>query len=165
MKLFKKAELFLYAPCDGKLLSLKSVPDKVFASGYVGKGFAIDPSDGEFNAPCNGSVQTIFKTCHAFGFSLSAFDILLHIGCDTVALNGEGFTAHTKKGKRVKPTSMICSCDMKFIKSKGKSMISPVVVTTDTIKDNDVVITAKIGSMVKKGDLIAKIVSADKSSE
>ena len=91
------------APFSGKLVPLSEVPDETFASGVLGEGIAIEPSDGLFCSPVDGTVETIAETKHAIGFAAdNGLEILVHVGLETVSLNGEGFEILVKEGDRVK---------------------------------------------------------------
>ncbi|EOH63596.1 beta-glucoside-specific PTS transporter subunit IIABC [Enterococcus mundtii] len=127
----------LKSPLTGKVLPLTEVPDKVFSSGAMGKGIAIDPEKGELVAPADGEITTIFPTGHAVGLTTTdGVEILMHIGMDTVELNGEGFAKFVKQGDKVKAGDLLVRFDIEKIKAAGYSVITPVVVTnTDHFAD------------------------------
>ena len=113
LKMFKKKGEQIFAPAAGTVMALADVPDPVFASGAVGEGFAVDPSEGNFVSPVDGELILLAKTLHAFAVRTDAgAEILVHIGMDTVKLKGEGFTAHRAKGESVKQGDLIISCDL-----------------------------------------------------
>ncbi len=127
---FLNKEQEIMAPVTGKTLDIKDVPDEVFSSKMVGDGIAIDPSGDTFVAPADGILKMLFATNHAYALELKkGVEILVHIGLDTVGLNGEGFTALKKQGDIVKKGEAIIKIDPEFIKSKGISLISPVIFT------------------------------------
>lgn len=120
----------VYAPLEGKVVALTDVPDATFAEGVLGLGAAIEPAVGEVIAPADGEVSSIFDTHHAVGLTLdNGMELLIHVGINTVALNGEGFTAHVSEGDRVKRGQPLISFDKNFIASKGYSIITPVIIS------------------------------------
>ncbi|MEQ8155023.1 MAG: PTS glucose transporter subunit IIA [Clostridiaceae bacterium] len=133
---FFNKEIKLIAPVSGKTIDLSQVPDEVFAQKMAGDGVAIDTSDDLIVAPADGELTLIFKTNHAFAMTLSdGTEILVHIGLDTVSLEGAGFTSLVKQGSKVKAGTPIIKIDREFIKSKGISLITPVLITNpDTLK-------------------------------
>ncbi|WP_291292786.1 beta-glucoside-specific PTS transporter subunit IIABC [Enterococcus sp.] len=124
-------------PIKGKILALADVEDEAFASGLLGKGVAIVPSNGEIYAPFDATVETLFPTNHAIGLkSTEGIELLIHIGMDTVNLKGEYFTSYVKQGQQVKKSELLLRFDKDKIQSKGYSIVTPVVVTnTDTYLD------------------------------
>lgn len=120
----------VYAPIEGKVVALTDVPDATFAEGILGLGAAIEPAVGEVIAPADGEVSSIFDTHHAVGLTLdNGMELLIHVGINTVALNGDGFIAHVGEGDRVKRGQPLISFDKDFIVSKGYSIITPVIVS------------------------------------
>jgi glucose-specific phosphotransferase system IIA component len=120
----------VYNPIKGKVVELKEVPDSTFAEGILGKGFAVVPEDGKVVAPVSGVITTLFPTKHAVGISGdNGVELLVHIGINTVELNGEGFKAHVAQGDRVKAGDLLMECDFSLIKERGFETITPVVVT------------------------------------
>lgn len=120
----------VYAPLEGKVVALADVPDATFAEGVLGLGAAIEPAVGEVIAPADGEVSSIFDTHHAVGLTLdNGMELLIHVGINTVALNGEGFTAHVSEGDRVKRGQPLISFDKDFITSKGYQIITPVIIS------------------------------------
>ena len=125
----KKKECLL-APGTGKTLPLSAVPDAVFAAEILGKGIAIEPSDGRFFAPVSGKILSIADTKHAFTLvSDNGTDVLVHIGVDTVSLGGKGFAVHVSQGDRIGAGDLIAEADIAFIRSRGLSAICSLVVT------------------------------------
>lgn len=120
----------LKSPLSGKVLPLSDVPDKVFSSGAMGKGLAIDSEKGELIAPADGEITTIFPTGHAVGLTTKdGIEILMHIGMDTVELEGQGFETFVKQGDQVKAGDLLVRFDIEAIKAAGYSVITPIVIT------------------------------------
>ena len=109
---------------------MADVPDETFASDVLGMGAAVDPTEGKVVAPADGEVSTLFDTHHAIGLTLdNGMELLIHIGINTVELNGEGYTAHVAEGDRVKRGQTLITFDIPLIKSKGYPTITPVIIT------------------------------------
>ncbi|MCY8203039.1 MULTISPECIES: glucose-specific PTS transporter subunit IIBC [unclassified Bacillus (in: firmicutes)] len=122
-------ETFIY-PLKGETVSLADVPDQVFSEKMMGEGFAIDPAEGKVVAPADGEIISIFPTKHAIGFkSASGTEILIHVGIDTVTLNGEGFEAHVTSGQAVKQGELLLTFDLDYIKQHAASAVTPVIFT------------------------------------
>lgn len=120
----------ILAPLTGKVIALENVPDETFAAGILGLGAAVEPSEGKVIAPADGTVGTLFDTHHAIGLNLdNGAELLIHIGINTVELNGEGFTAHVSEGDRVKKGQTLITFDKELIASKGYNTVTPVIVT------------------------------------
>lgn len=120
----------LIAPVKGRTIPLSEVPDPVFAEKMAGDGVAIEPTGDMVVAPADGELTLVFKTKHAFALTLATgAEILVHIGIDTVSLNGEGFEQLAEQGTQVKAGTPIIKIDRDFIKSKGLSLITPVLIT------------------------------------
>lgn len=118
------------APLDGKLVDLKDVPDKVFSQKMMGDGFAIEPSHGEVVSPVDGTVETLFPTKHALVIrSDNGREVLIHIGLDTVKLNGEGFEALVEQRAKVKAGQPLLRVDLDRIREKVPSLVTPVIFT------------------------------------
>ena len=127
-----EAEVFL-SPMSGTCMEISEVADQGFASGAMGEGFAIDLIDGKVVAPFSGEIIVAFPTKHAYGIRCdNGKEILLHIGMDTVDLQGEGFQSKVKVGDYVKQGDIIVEVDLDYVKKQGKSLISPVVFTDGT---------------------------------
>lgn len=118
------------SPMKGKVLKLESIKDDAFASAVLGKGAAVLPEEGKVYAPADGVISTLFPTLHALGMETDeGVELLIHIGLDTVQLNGEGFEAKVSQGDRVKKGQLLVTFDKEFIESKGYCMETPVIVT------------------------------------
>ncbi|HFQ2591147.1 glucose-specific PTS transporter subunit IIBC [Staphylococcus aureus] len=128
----------VHAPLTGEVTPLSEVPDQVFSEKMMGDGIAIKPSQGEVRAPFNGKVQMIFPTKHAIGLvSDSGLELLIHIGLDTVKLNGEDFTLHVEEGQEVKQGDLLINFDLDYIRNHAKSDITPIIVTQGNITNLD----------------------------
>lgn len=118
------------SPLKGQIIPLSEVKDEAFASGALGKGLAIQPSVGELTSPVNGIVTIVFPTGHAIGIiSDDGTEILMHIGMDTVQLDGEGFITHVKQGQHVKIGESLVSFDIEKIQAAGFPTVTPIVIT------------------------------------
>lgn len=137
LNFFKKNKIVeLTSPMTGKIIPIEEVPDKVFSDKMVGDGVAIEPVDGEIVSPIDGKVATIFPTNHAIGLiTKEGLEILIHIGLDTVELNGLGFKRLTEKDAKVKKGEPLMEFDPKLVEEKGKSPITPIIITNmDKVK-------------------------------
>ena len=122
--------LKLVSAVSGKAIPLSEVPDPVFAQKMAGDGIAIDTTGDTIVAPADGELTLVFNTKHAFALTLdNGIEILVHIGIETVSLNGEGFEQLAEQGTRVKAGTPIIKIDREFIKSKGLSLITPILIT------------------------------------
>lgn len=118
------------SPLQGERLSLADVPDQTFSQKLMGDGFAVKPSGRRVVSPIHGTVATLIGTHHAIGLvDSSGFEVLIHVGIDTVKLKGEGFKALVKEGDTVVPGQPLLEFDLHFIQSKGLSTITPVIFT------------------------------------
>lgn len=131
LNLFKKDKIFkIIAPMNGKVLDIKETPDPVFAEKMVGDGVAIEPIEGLVFSPMEGEIVQIFPTKHAIGLKNSeGVELLIHIGIDTVTMQGEGFEIFVSLGDKVKIGQKLLAFDLELVKSKAKSCITPIVVT------------------------------------
>lgn len=120
----------LFSPVNGKMISLKEVPDKVFASEMMGPGVAFIANDGKVYSPCDGELATVFPTKHALGLKTeNGAEILLHFGLDTVELEGEGFTLAKKEGQKIKKGDLLLEVDIDKILNKGYKIDMPMILT------------------------------------
>lgn len=127
---FFRGNSSLVAPIDGKVINLSQVPDKIFAHRIVGDGIAIQPTGNSIVSPASGRISLIFTTNHAFGMKLeNGAEILVHIGIDTIDLKGNGFKRMVKEGSTVKAGKKIIEIDNNYIKNKGYSLITSVLIT------------------------------------
>ncbi|AJA46470.1 PTS system trehalose-specific EIIBC component [Clostridium pasteurianum DSM 525 = ATCC 6013] len=131
----KENEIIL-SPLNGKIIPLKEVPDPTFAQELMGKGIAIDPSDGVLVSPIDGTITLLFQTRHAIGIKTdSGVELLIHIGIDTVKMNGEGFKSFINQGQRVTAGQKLIEFDLNLVKEKSPSAVTMILVTNvDDIK-------------------------------
>lgn len=149
-------EIIIASPMKGEIMPLNEVNDETFASEMMGKGVAIKPLDGKVVSPINGIVQTIFKTKHAIGLkSEDGTEILIHIGMDTVQLEGKHFKAYVKDGDKVRVGDTLIEFDTEAIKKEGYELTTPVIVTNT----NDYLeVLARGVKKVNTGDAIISII-------
>ena len=140
-------EVFI-APMSGRLFAIEDIDDQGFASKSMGDGIAIELQDGVVVAPFSGTVEVAFPTGHAYGLACdNGRELLIHIGMDTVELQGKGFTARVKQGDRVRQGDVLAEVDVAYVKSQGKPLVSPVVFT-----DGGAVLVLKRDVDVTRGD-------------
>ncbi|MDF2880779.1 MAG: glucose transporter subunit [Clostridiaceae bacterium] len=134
--LFKKTLSFV-APVSGKVIDLSQVPDDAFAQRLVGDGVAIDSTGDIVVSPVDGKIEMIFRTNHAFGIKTSNdIEVLVHIGIDTVDMDGKGFERLAQEGAYVKAGDPIIKVDKSLIEALGKKLITPVLITnTESISN------------------------------
>ena len=127
----EKGENAFISPMTGKLLKLEDVEDQVFASKTMGDGFAIELTEGLVKAPISGEIIMTFPTKHAYGLKGNdGTELLIHIGMDTVELQGNGFESFVQVGEQIKQGDKLVMVDLKYVKEQGKSVISPVIFTS-----------------------------------
>lgn len=120
----------VYSPLKGTVVALETVNDEAFASGAMGPGVGIIPAEGKLYAPVDGEVTAVFPTNHALGISSAdGLEILVHIGIDTVEMNGNGFTGHVKTGDKVKAGKLLVEFSIDKIKAAGYDPTTMVLVT------------------------------------
>lgn len=154
-KKLSKGEVF--SPIEGKVLPLSEAKDGAFSDGIMGKGVVIEPTSGEVVAPFDGTVMTLFPTNHAIGLiSETGAEVLIHIGIDTVQLEGKGFEAFVKQGDTVKKGQKLVQFDIDTITSEGYNTQVPIIITNTpdfadiipvsqpTVKRNDLLITTVV---------------------
>lgn len=123
-------EITVYSPLKGTVIPLDQVEDEAFSSGVLGKGAAVIPEEGVLWAPADGTISAMFPTGHAIGMvTESGAEVLMHVGMDTVKLNGEGFKPLIKAGDQVRKGQPLLEFDMKLIQEAGYSLVTPVLVT------------------------------------
>ena len=152
----KKVDNVLGAPVEGKAVAISEVSDPTFGQEILGKGMAIIPTVGKVVAPIDGTIGMVFDTKHAISMtSKSGIEILIHVGLDTVTLNGEPFIAHVEAGQNVKAGDLMLEFDIEAIKAAGLETITPVVIcNTDDYKD----VVANVDKDVKTLDEVLTIV-------
>lgn len=132
------ADEYFVSPAKGKIIALEEVPDKTFSQKLLGDGFAIDITDGKIIAPISGKLETVFPSGHAFGIKGANGEVLLHIGIDTVSLNGEGFDVKVKQGDFVKQGDVLVNVDLDKIHQLGKLTLTMVLFTEgNKVKNNN----------------------------
>ncbi len=144
-----KAET-LASPLTGNLVSMENIPDPVFSSGALGQGIAVEPTEGKVFAPADAEVTTLFPTGHAIGLKTeNGTEVLIHIGMDTVDMEGKGFTTHCAQGDKVKKGQLLIEFDIAAIKAANHPIITPVIVTNSASYKEIKPVT---GSTIKQGD-------------
>ena len=143
----------LVSPLDGQVKPLSQATDPVFSSGVMGQGVVIEPSQGELVSPVNGTVTVLFPTKHAVGIvSEEGVELLMHIGMDTVSLDGKGFEAHVTQGDKVVVGQQLISFDTNVIKEAGLITETPVIITNQDDFQADV--EGDLPRDIKRGDVL-----------
>ena len=151
----KAAPVEIDAPMTGKIVPLKEVPDEVFATGALGEGVAILPTDGKVVAPCDAAVAQMMDSRHAIGLVAdNGVEILIHVGLDTVELEGKPFTYHVKADQEVKKGDLLLTADLKAIEKAGKKLYTPVIITNS---DDYVSIEPVQGGEIKAGQKLITV--------
>lgn len=120
----------VYAPCNGTVIPLKEINDGVFSEGYIGEGLAIEPVDGSFYAPFDCSVAMVFDTHHAIALhTANDTELILHVGLDTVKLNGQHLEVFVQEGQKIQKGDLILRADLEGIQSAGCRTVTPVIIT------------------------------------
>jgi sugar PTS system EIIA component len=146
----------IHSPLDGEAIPLEEVPDPVFAQKMMGDGLAIIPKNGKVVSPVNGKVVQIFPTKHAVGLvSEEGLEILIHIGLETVELNGKGFEVAVSAGETVKVGDPLLNVDLDYLEQKHKEIVTPIVITNMLDKAGELEYIAK-NNVVTRGDIIMK---------
>ena len=124
------ARIIISSPMSGIAAKLSTAPDEAFAEGMMGDGAVVTPADPIVRAPEDGEVSFVFDTKHAIGFVTgSGIQLLIHVGIDTVKLNGEGFEVYVENGQKVKKGEPLMKLDMEYLRENAPSLASPVVCT------------------------------------
>ncbi len=128
-KLFGKKTDDLCAPIAGKAVPITEVPDPTFAEGMLGNGIAIEPAEGKVYAPCDATVDMMFTTGHAVSLVADfGAEILIHVGLETVGLEGKPFTVHVASGDKVKKGQLLIEVDLEAVKAAGLNTITPMLI-------------------------------------
>jgi phosphocarrier protein FPr/phosphocarrier protein len=146
---------WLTAPIAGWATALADVPDPVFSGRILGDGVAIDPSESTLRAPCAGVITTLHRAHHAITLrAANGLELLIHIGLDTVALKGEGFTAHVTEGQTVAAGDKLISFDLEVLANRAPSLLCPVIVTNP---DAFAIVSKVEGKAVAAGDNLLEL--------
>lgn len=127
----------LFSPFNGKVINVSEVPDPVFSEKMMGDGFAVIPSDGRLVSPVKGKILQVFLTKHAICIETpEGLEMIIHVGLDTVELNGQGFDVAVKDGDNVEVGDLLSNIDLDFLKKNNKEVVTPVLITNyaDKIK-------------------------------
>ena len=139
-------EAEVVSPLQGDVISLSAVKDPVFAGGAMGNGVGIIPTDGKVTAPVSGIVSTLFPTKHAIGITGdNGVEVLIHVGMDTVNLEGRGFTTYIQQGDHVNKGQLLMDVDLNVIKEAGYDIQTPVIITnTNDFKTIEITKTSSV---------------------
>lgn len=155
----KSKEILIYSPVDGVVKNLKMVEDPVFNSGMIGDGVAITPaSKTVYSVVDRGEIKVSFKTNHAFGISTKfGPEILLHIGIDTVMLEGKGFKTNVRQGQKITQKTNLVELDLDFLQKNAKSTDIMILVTNESFGDYKITNVLADKTQVKVGDILFKL--------
>ena len=154
-KLFGKKFDVLCAPVAGNAVPVTQVPDPTFAEEMLGKGIAIEPTEGKVYAPCNATVDMLFSTGHAVSLIADfGAEVLIHVGLETVSLGGKHFTIHAEAGDKVKKGDLLIEFDLEAIKAEGLNTITPMVICNS---DDYATFNAHIGKAVTNSDVVIEL--------
>ncbi len=149
------SKLLLIAPLPGWTLPLAEVPDPVFAGAMLGDGLAIDPTGGALCAPCDGLLLSVAPTKHALTLRAdNGAELLLHVGIDTVGLNGQGFEVHVAAGNRVRAGDLLLRFDLDAVARGAPSLITPLVVTNGA---GFTIVRRQLGQLVGRGEFLMEL--------
>lgn len=133
--LFKKRKLEIYAPVNGEIIPLDQVPDPVFSQKMMGEGVAVIPTEETFRAPVEGTVVLIADTKHAIGLrTADGTEVLIHIGLETVSLEGKGFTVLVETGDTISLGQPLIEVDLEYIREHASSIVTPIIITNSSEK-------------------------------
>ncbi len=151
----KKTEYLLGAPAKGKAVPLTEVNDPTFSEGMLGQGVAVIPSEGKIYAPIDGEVGMVFDTLHAVSLTADCgAEVLIHVGLDTVKMNGDGFVGHVQAGDKVKKGDLLLEVDLEKVKAAGYDTITPMLICNT---DDYASVEGLSGKDVEPGDDVIKI--------
>ena len=147
-----------YSPLDGEVLDIEDCVDPIFAQSIVGAGVVLVPTSSKLYAPCPGEITIVANGKHGITIkNPDGYQVLMHIGIDTVEMEGEGFIVHKKVGDKVEVGDLLLEFDLENIKASGKNIQSPRVITNPSVKKLDFVRQGK----VEVGDVIFKLCDRD----
>jgi PTS system glucose-specific IIA component len=151
-------EVALFSPVNGTVIPIIEVSDPVFSQKMMGDGFAVVPTEGNIYSPVNGKVLNIFPTKHAIGIQLdNGLELLLHMGLDTVKLNGKPFDIFVKEGQELMPDTLIAKVDLEQLKESEKDNAMVVVITNmDKVKNYSLSVTGETTANTKVGSVTSK---------
>lgn len=153
----KSEEIVITSPLNAEVIELESVPEPVFSQKMMGEGIGFIPTNGEIYSPVSGTVSQVFPTKHAIGLITDdGVELLLHLGLETVELEGEGFDIHVESGDKVQAHTRLGSFDLEFIEEMGKEIISVLVFPNLKEKEKELNLS-KLGE-VEAGSGIGKLV-------
>ena len=154
-KLFGKNTDVFYAPMAGKAVPIAEVPDPTFAERMLGNGIAIEPSEGKVYAPCDATVDMMFTTGHAVSLVADCgAEILIHVGLETVSLEGKPFVVHAANGDKVKKGQLLIEVDLEAVKAAGLPTITPVVICNT---DDYATFNTNVGKNVTNDDVVIEL--------
>ena len=154
-KLFGKKYDLLCAPVAGNAVPVSQVPDPTFAEEMLGKGIAVEPTEGKVYAPCDATVDLMFATGHAVSLVADCgAEVLIHVGLETVSLEGKHFTVHTASGDKVKKGDLLIEFDLEAIKAAGFNTITPMVVCNS---DAYATFNTHVGKAVTNADVVVEL--------
>ena len=154
-KLFGKPVDSIYAPIAGKAVPVTEVPDPTFAEGMLGNGIAIEPTEGKVYAPCDATVDMMFTTGHAVSLVADCgAEVLIHVGLETVGLEGKCFTVHCQNGQKVKKGDLLIEVDLEGVKAAGLNTITPMLICNT---DSYPTFKTFIGKDVTNADVVIEL--------
>ena len=154
-KMFGKKTDDFYAPMAGKAVPIDDVPDPTFAEGMLGNGIAIEPAEGKVYAPCDATVDTMFPTGHAVSLVADCgAEILIHVGLETVSLEGKPFKVHAANGDKVKKGQLLIEVDLDAVRAAGLPTITPMVVCNT---DEYSTFNTNVGKTVSNDDVVIEL--------
>lgn len=153
--MFFKKKLKIYAPVNGKIIHLEDVPDPIFSQKMMGEGVAIEPTDGKIHAPIDGTIMQVSPTNHAVGIvAQDGTEILVHVGLETVLLEGKGFELKVKEGDKVSKGDLLIETDLEYVRQHADSIITPIVITNSATSDKEYKITNDKTSLMGQTTII-----------
>ena len=154
-KLFGKNVDSFYAPMAGKAVPITEVPDPTFAEGMLGNGIAIEPTEGKVYAPCDATVDMMFTTGHAVSLVADCgAEVLIHVGLETVSLEGKPFKVHAASGDKVKKGQLLIEVDLEAVKAAGLPTITPMVICNT---DDYPTFNTIVGKNVTNDDVVIEL--------